>query len=130
MNRNVHFNRALLATVLAALLACSTSSAWAGPEASVDAGKRVYQRWCVECHGPGVGFMGRPLTGTEALEAKYDGKLPAVLDERTDLTPTFVAYFVRHGVSLMPFFRKTEISDAELAALGAYLSRQTPAGPP
>lgn len=86
-------------------------------------GKRLYNTWCVDCHGPGPGRHGHGLTGTEALDAKYDGKVPAVLDERTDLTPALVDYFVRNGVSLMPFFRKTEITDAELAALGAYLSR-------
>jgi mono/diheme cytochrome c family protein len=30
---------------------------------------------------------------------------------------------VRHGVSVMPPFRKTEVSDADLAALSAYLTR-------
>lgn len=93
-------------------------------------GERVYDAWCVTCHGPGPGRDGRGLTGTEALEAKYDGKLPPVLDERQDLTPGFVAAMVRHGVSVMPFFRRTEISDAELAALGAYLARLNPASHP
>jgi mono/diheme cytochrome c family protein len=32
------------------------------------------------------------------------------------------ASFVRSGVSVMPPFRKTEISDADLAALAAYLA--------
>jgi mono/diheme cytochrome c family protein len=32
---------------------------------------------------------------------------------------------VRNGVYVMPFFRKTEISDAELEALAAYLSQPT-----
>ncbi len=32
--------------------------------------------------------------------------------------------FVRRGVSIMPFFRKTEISDAQLDALAAYLARE------
>ncbi len=32
--------------------------------------------------------------------------------------------FVRKGVSVMPFFRKTEISDTELDALAAFLSKQ------
>lgn len=94
-------------------------------------GKRVYDTWCVECHGPGPGRDGLGLTGTAALQAKYAGKVPAVLDERTDLTPDIVRFFVRSGVSLMPFFRKTEISDDELAALGTYLSRpNAPAGRP
>jgi mono/diheme cytochrome c family protein len=30
---------------------------------------------------------------------------------------------VRRGVSIMPFFRKTEISDADLQALAAYLAQ-------
>jgi hypothetical protein len=37
---------------------------------------------------------------------------------------------VRYGVSVMPFFRRTEISDTELAALGAYLARLNPASHP
>lgn len=127
MNRGMNplYRMALLAVTV---LACG--AAWAGdaPQAAdqVTVGRRVYDKWCVECHGPGPGFMGRPLTGTEALEAKYEGKLPPVLDQRTDLTPAFVNYFVRNGISLMPFFRRTEISDDDLAALGAYLSRLNP----
>jgi mono/diheme cytochrome c family protein len=92
----------------------------------VASGRVVYATWCVQCHGPGPGRDGRGLTGTEALEAKYNGKLPAILDERKDLTPQYVAYFVRHGASVMPFFRKTEISDTQLAELGAYLARLNP----
>ena len=30
---------------------------------------------------------------------------------------------MRKGVSIMPFFRKTEVSDADLDALAAYLAR-------
>jgi len=37
-----------------------------------------------------------------------------------------VAYVVRNGLSIMPFFRPTEIDDEQLAALGAYLSRNNP----
>lgn len=90
-------------------------------------GRRVYDTWCATCHGPGPGRYGRGLTGTEALEAKYEGKVPPVLDQRTDLTPEFVAVVVRKGMSVMPFFRRTEIDNADLAALGAYLSRLNPA---
>lgn len=50
------------------------------------------------------------------------------MEERTGMTPEFVAHYVRQGVSTMPFFRKTEIGDAELAALGAYLLRDRKAG--
>jgi mono/diheme cytochrome c family protein len=46
-----------------------------------------------------------------------------VLIEREDLTPETVALFVRQGVSVMAPFRKTEVSDADLAALGAYIAQ-------
>jgi (+)-pinoresinol hydroxylase len=55
---------------------------------------------------------------------RYQGKLPAQLEERTDLTAEAVASFVRHGGGgFMPPFRPTEVSDADLKALGAYLAR-------
>jgi hypothetical protein len=66
------------------------------------------------------------MPGTAALAAKYKGRQPAVaavLEDRTDLTPASVRFFVRQGVSVMAPFRKTEISDVELDALAAYLTR-------
>ena len=62
------------------------------------------------------------MPGTVALEAKYQGALPALLTERRDLTPAFIRHFVRNGVSVMAPFRKTEISDADLEALVLYLT--------
>jgi len=59
--------------------------------------------------------------GTVSLMAR--GQKPAVLEERTDLTATAIKTFVRHGVLFMPTFRKTEISDADLDAIAAYLTR-------
>jgi (+)-pinoresinol hydroxylase len=77
-----------------------------------------YQKYCSACHGAGTG---RP--GTMALQAKYKGAEPALLDQRTDLTPELIKTYVRNGISVMPFFRKTEISDAELEAIALYLTR-------
>lgn len=77
-----------------------------------------YQDYCAVCHGAGVG---KP--GTLALHAKYKGAEPALLADRTDLTPQLIKTYVRNGISVMPFFRKTEISDAELDAIAAYLTR-------
>lgn len=54
---------------------------------------------------------------------KARGQNPAVLEERTDLTAPAIKMFVRHGVLFMPTFRKTEISDADLDAIAAYLTR-------
>lgn len=95
-------------------------------------GEIAYEARCQLCHGrvaPGAtpGFGAR-MAGTEALAAKYRGTKPAVLEDRTDLTPLVVKYYVRHGSGIMPFFRKTEVSDADLDAIAAYLCR--PRAPP
>jgi hypothetical protein len=39
------------------------------------------------------------------------------------LTPQTIKFFVRQGVSVMAPFRKTEIADADLDAMIAYLAR-------
>jgi (+)-pinoresinol hydroxylase len=49
------------------------------------------------------------------------GLNPAVLEQRTDLTPKMIESAVRNGLNFMPRFRKTEISNADLAAVTAYL---------
>jgi (+)-pinoresinol hydroxylase len=77
-----------------------------------------YEDYCAVCHGAGVG---KP--GTLALQVKYKGTKPALLANRTDLTPQLVKTYVRNGNFVMPFFRKTEISDADLDAIAAYLTR-------
>jgi mono/diheme cytochrome c family protein len=90
-------------------------------DARVERGRAVYQYWCATCHSSGPG-----MPGTTALAAKYKGKqpfVPAVLEERTDLTEASVKFFVRQGVSVMAPFRKTEISDADLEDLISYLTR-------
>lgn len=104
----------LLAT---ALLLISPICLAAQPDS--DVGPQVYRKWCAPCHAPGDNYP-----GTLALRAKYKGALPDSLEQRTDLTPEMVKYFVRNGVTVMPFFRKTEISDTELNALADFLSKQ------
>lgn len=85
--------------------------------ARVQRGNEVFQNWCAPCHAPGPRHP-----GTQALEILYKGAKPAALEERTDLAPEITATFVRSGVSVMPPFRKTEITDGDLAALAAYLA--------
>jgi mono/diheme cytochrome c family protein len=101
------------------LLACLAfaGTASGADEATIQKGEKVFEYWCATCHGPGS------LPGTVALQTKYQGAKPALLSERTDLSPAVTKIFVRKGVSIMPFFRKTEISDADLDALAAYLAR-------
>lgn len=83
-------------------------------------GEAVYDLWCAPCHAAGP----RKHPGTAALEVLYKGDKPAVLVERSDLTPELVSFYVRNGVSIMPFFRKTEISDRDLADLAAFLVKE------
>ena len=89
-----------------------------GPTASeLHQGKAVYGQWCAPCHADVPS-----LAGTMSLQAKYEGSVPAALEDRTDLDPAMIAYFVRNGIAWMPPFRPTEISDAELRELSAYLT--------
>jgi mono/diheme cytochrome c family protein len=110
--------------VLLSCLLAFASAAWAQTptDAQLKKGQEVYQYWCWNCHGSGAG---KP--GTEALRAKYKDARPADLEQRTDLAPSVIKTFVRKGVSIMPIFRKTEISDADLEALAAYLARNAKA---
>ena len=93
---------------------------WSRVPVAGSGGEQVFHRYCWECHGDGPD---RP--GTAALRAKYKGDVPARLDERKDLNVAFVISTVRHGVSVMPAARKTEISDTELKAIAGYLTRKT-----
>jgi mono/diheme cytochrome c family protein len=111
--------RALVGGIVAGIVLALAWPVFAQPADMVAHGHDVFQYWCATCHGPPPDHP-----GTDALQAKYHGSKPAVLADRTDLTPETVRYFVRHGVTIMPFFRKTEISDADLDAIGAYLSRK------
>jgi mono/diheme cytochrome c family protein len=96
-------------------------------------GKEVFDARCEACHGaapkrdpkaPITVYSLPPRSGTAALEARYKGSKPALLEQRTDLTPETVAFFVRHGGGVMPPFRPTEVSGEDLKALGAYLARK------
>jgi mono/diheme cytochrome c family protein len=86
----------------------------------VERGRIEFQNACAVCHGAG----GDDKAGTRSLAVKYQGKTPALLEERTDLTAPVVLYFIRNGVGMMAFYRKTELSDAQASAIAAYLSRK------
>ena len=111
--------RALVGGVVAGVVLAVAWPVFAQPADPVARGHEVFQYWCATCHGPGPGHP-----GTDALQSKYHGAKPAVLEDRRDLTAEQVRYFVRHGVTIMPFFRKTEVSDPDLDAIGAYLARR------
>jgi mono/diheme cytochrome c family protein len=85
-----------------------TTAAAEDTGAPADRGAAVFNNWCSACHSRG------PLNapGTTSLQNKYQGALPAALEDRTDLTAEVM------------FYRKTEISDSDLTALAAYLVEQ------
>ena len=101
-------------------LALSLGAVAQAQDALIARGGEVFQYWCAACHAAGPRHP-----GTQALESLYKGAKPAALEQRTDLVPELTRTFVRTGVSVMPPFRKTEISDADLAALAAYLAPKT-----
>ena len=94
--------------------------------ADVSRGERLYAQWCQGCHDR-LGPTRETLPGTTPLALRYQGTLPAALVDRDDLTPELVKVFVRRGVSFMPTFRKTELTDAELDDIVAFLVRKQPA---
>jgi (+)-pinoresinol hydroxylase len=104
--------------IAAALLALAPIAVQAADKTPAPSGQAVYEHWCAPCHAAGPGHP-----GTQSLQFKYDGKVPAVLLDRTDLSPQVVATFVRQGVLLMAPFRKTEITDTELKALSDYVAK-------
>ena len=108
---------ALRIVILSSCLVVS-APAFAQGDATEQRGKETYQYWCATCHGRGPGHP-----GTTALTAKYKGSRPGLLEERTDLSAPGVRFAVRRGISIMPFFRKTELADADLEAVAKYLTR-------
>ena len=100
-------------------LICSAHSA-AADDKSLSAqelhGKQVYGRTCIYCHGPGV-------WGTNRLAKRVD-KDHAQLETRTDLSAATIRTVVRTGIGSMPPLRRTELSDADVDAIAAYLTRQ------
>ena len=110
-------------TPLLAILMAASSFAQTPSEKN---GKAVFDKWCLPCHGAVASdhtmFGAGALPGTAALAVKYQGKLPAVLEQRTDLKPAFIKNVVRHGLYGMPITRKTEVSDAELDDVVVYLT--------
>jgi len=88
----------------------------------VERGAAVFNNWCSACHSRGP----QNAPGTTSLQNKYRGEIPAALEDRKDLTPELVRFFVRNGVATMPQLRKTEVGDADLDALVSYLTRNAP----
>jgi len=86
-------------------------------------GASIYANSCAPCHAQ------RPdsapiLPGAQSLSIKYAGSLSPYIEERPDLANAQVLTgFLRAGVGSMPPFRKTEISDEDIAAIAAFLAQ-------
>lgn len=108
--------------LMAALVLTGAGAAAAEELGDAAHGEKLFGRWCVACHGEGPGHP-----GTQALDKLYEGEPAGALQLRTDLDPDAIHFIIRNGQSIMPFFRHTELSDADIGDLSAYLTRNNPA---
>jgi mono/diheme cytochrome c family protein len=118
---NIKCSIAVAGAVL--LLGGLAPAAQAADAAQLAAGKAAFDYHCEACHGRQRVANGQMLPATASLQIKYKGTVPPALEDRPGLTPEFIKYTVRHGTEIMPFFRKTMVSDADLDAIAAYLSQ-------
>ena len=79
-------------------------------------GKEVFDHYCTYCHGSGDG------PGTLQL-SRTRGSDRGLLIQRTDLAPDYIEYIVRHGLRSMPAFVPSDLTDARLKALIAFLTK-------
>jgi len=79
-------------------------------------GKEVFEHYCSYCHGAADG------PGTMQLR-RTRGKDQALLTQRMDLRSDYVEYVVRHGLRSMPPFVPSDLTDARLKALAAFLAK-------
>jgi mono/diheme cytochrome c family protein len=119
--------KALVLSIAIVLLSCMGVAA-AQDAASVARGKAKFEHSCAPCHGTGVGDDGRAmLPGTDALRIKYQGSLPALLEQRTDLNAEAIRTFVRRGTWSMPPFRPTEVTERDIQDIASYLRQSSAA---
>lgn len=84
--------------------------------AAAQNGERLFLRRCGVCHlegGMGTQILARRVPANQAR-----------LQDRIGLTPEFVIHTARNGMGAMPRISRVEATDAELAAIAAYLARR------
>ena len=86
-------------------------------------GEALFSNRCGSCHL--AGGMGTNLLTKQQMMA---GQPPekGLLVNRNDLTADYVKTVVRQGKVAMPRLSRTEVTDAELAAIAAYLGKAKP----
>ena len=105
-------NLAFTSLVVSAFIGVTTPAV--GAELS---GKEVFDHYCTFCHGSVDG------PGTVQL-SRTRGSDKGLLVQRTDLAPDYIEYIVRHGLRSMPAFVPSDLTDARLQALIAFLTKQ------
>ena len=98
----------------------STFATAAAPEAESltpkqQEGKQLFGATCIYCHNP-RGYA------TERLKAR-NGEDRSVLAQRTDLDAAYIRTVVRNGLISMPAYTPTDLSEAQIQAIAAYLTR-------
>jgi mono/diheme cytochrome c family protein len=99
----------------------------AAPAPDPASGAGLFASHCGICHfqmGPGTIMLGRRL-----------GPEHALLAERTDLDPDYVKHVVREGIGGMPPQTRVDLTNVQLDAVAAWLTRPAsertpPHGPP
>jgi mono/diheme cytochrome c family protein len=119
---------AMTAKMIMSIALVAAIDVHAQSQGDFDRGRARFEHSCEPCHGDGPGDDGRAmLPGTDALRIKYSGTLPALIERRTDLTADVIRVFVRRGTWSMPPFRPTEITEADIQDIAAYLRRTSTA---
>lgn len=104
-----------LIRLTAALLATTAATP---PVLAADlTGKEVFDHYCSWCHAAADGPGAMQLARTR-------GKDQALLTERRKLDPHYIEDVVRHGLKAMPPFAPSDLNDARLKALVAFLAKQ------
>jgi len=104
------------------------TSAAAGAQESqplAERGASLYANHCAPCHASRPEGSSAPmLPGVQSLSLKYGGSVSPYIEERRDLANAEVLkLLLREGAGSMPPFRKTEVSDEDIAAIAAYLAQ-------
>jgi mono/diheme cytochrome c family protein len=81
-------------------------------------GKALFEATCIYCHNA-RGFA------TERLRTRLPEDR-SVLTERKDLDPAYIRTVVRNGLASMPAYTPTDLNEAQIQAIAAYLTRGNP----
>ena len=79
-------------------------------------GQALFDLYCIACHGAGPEHP-----GTMRLQERLSEDQAPLLN-RDNLQPEYVKLVVREGFKLMPPFRPSEITDAQLDLLTGYIA--------